>query len=84
MTHVRQLVRYDEATVFVSSVGDPRLRAALAYALTTVLVERGMDQCVIPAAPFDLRFYLEAVKAMFENDRVIREIIDGKGQDGGW
>jgi hypothetical protein len=80
----RDLIRYDEAVQFVQTVQSPLVRAALSYALTNVLVGKRMDAGVLPAAPFDLRFYLESVKSMFENERVIRAIMDGNESDLDW
>lgn len=69
--------RYEEATRFIASIHNPKVRAALEYALTTVILRRGMDPSVAAASSFDLRYYLEAVKAMFENETFVRAIIDG-------
>jgi len=60
------------------------VKAALAYALTRVVVSWGMEEDVVPVALFDVRFYLEGVKSMFENERVIRAIIDGNASEFGW
>lgn len=60
------------------------MKAALAYALTRVVVSWGMEEDVVPVALFDVRFYLEGVKSMFENERVIRAIIDGNASEFGW
>jgi len=63
---------------------DAVVKAALAYALTRVVVSWGMEEDVVPVALFDVRFYLEGVKSMFENERVIRAIIDGNASEFGW
>ena len=84
MNENRSVGRYEDATNFIASVHDPKVRAALEYALSTVLMRRGMSPSVIAASEFDLRYFLEAVKAMFENDVAIRAIIDGKDEALRW
>lgn len=81
---VSDLCRYEEATQFIQSVDEPKLRAALEYALATVVMRRGMSSGIAAAAQFDLRYYLEAVKAMFENDAVVRAILDGNHEELRW
>ncbi|MCB9654688.1 MAG: hypothetical protein H6729_11220 [Deltaproteobacteria bacterium] len=77
MNEINSVSRYEEAARFVESVQEPKLRAALEYALATVVMRRGMSPAVEAASDFDLRYFLEAIKAMFERDVVIRAIIDG-------
>ena len=76
--------RYDDATKFIASIQEPKLRAALEYALTTVLMRRRMNPAVNAASEFDLRYFLEAIKAMFEDDATIRAIIDGTDDAHRW
>jgi hypothetical protein len=45
----------------------------LEYALTTVLIRRGMNPAINAASDFDLRYFLEAIKAMFEDEATVRE-----------
>lgn len=77
VNEINSVSRYEEAARFVESVQEPKLRAALEYALATVVMRRGMSPAVEAASDFDLRYFLEAIKAMFERDVVIRAIIDG-------
>lgn len=72
------IINYDQATAFIAKTEDERMKAALQYALTTVLVRRQMDPQVAPAEPFDLRFFLEAVKAMFSDEVAVKAIAEGK------
>lgn len=78
------IIRYKEATELIARVTDANVRAALQYALTTILTKRGMSDQASPAGEFDLCFYLEAVKAMFDNAPVIRAIVDGNVDDLRW
>lgn len=78
MSEAHSVSRYEDATKFIESVQEPKLRAALEYALTTVLMRRGMNPAVNAASDFDLRYFLEAIKAMLENEAAIRAIVDGK------
>jgi hypothetical protein len=73
-----QLTRYEEACAFTSSVKDENLRAALEYALSTVLTRRRMDPEVTPSPDFDLRFFIEIVRAMFDNNTVMKMLVEGK------
>lgn len=80
MSESNAMSRFEEATRFVASVQNPKVRSALEYALTTVIVRRGMDPSIIAPSEFDLRFFLEAIKAMFESEEIVRAIIDGKDE----
>ena len=80
----RALLRYEDAVQFLDAAANPVVKAALAYALSTVVVSWGMEADVVPVAPFGVRFYLEGVKSMFENERVIRAIIDGNASEFEW
>jgi hypothetical protein len=84
MTDSNTVCRYEEATELIASTQDPKVRAALEYALTTVIVRRGMSPSIAPATQFDLRYYLEAIKAMFEDEATVRAIIDGNDRDLRW
>lgn len=84
MNETHPLSRYGEATEFIESVQDSNLRAALEYALTTVVMRRGMSPAVCAASDFDLRCFLEAIKAMFENVAAMRAIVEGNGDALRW
>lgn len=75
---------YEEATRFIASVQNPKVRAALEYALATVMMRQGMDPSITTSFEFDLRYYLEAIRAMFESEATIRAIIDGRDEDLRW
>lgn len=80
MSESNAMSRFEEAGRFVASVQNLKVRAALEYALTTVIARRGMDSSIVASSEFDLRFFLEAIKAMFEREEIIRAIIDGKDE----
>lgn len=77
MSDVNPVSRYEDATSFIASMQDPKLRAVLEYALATVLMRRGMNPSVAAVSEFDLRYFLEAIKAMFDDEGVIRAIMEG-------
>lgn len=84
MSENLSVCRYEEATKFIESIQERKLRTALEYALTTVLMRRGMNPAVDATSEFDLRYFLEAVKAMFENEAVVRAIIEGQEHTFRW
>lgn len=84
MSEAHSTTRHEDAMRFIESVQEPKLRMVLEYALTTVLIRRGMDPAINAASDFDLRYFLEAVKAMFEGEATIRTILDGKGDALRW
>lgn len=83
MSH-SEITHYREAAEFIQQISDPKLRAFLQYALTTILMKRGMPLDSAPAGSFDLRFYLEVTKALFSNETVIRKILDGQADELRW
>lgn len=84
MSQTLSVSRYEEATKFIESIQERKVRPALEYALTTVLMRRGMNPEVGATSEFDLRYFLEAVKAMFENEAIVRAIIDGQEHTFRW
>src|SRR5690348_7733935 len=57
MSENNAVSRYEEATRFIASVESPKVRAALEYALATVMMRRGMDPSITTSFEFDLRYY---------------------------
>jgi len=51
-------MNYEEATSFIASMNDEKMKAALQYALTTVLVRRQMDANLAPAERIRLAILL--------------------------
>ena len=84
MSDTPSICRYEDATKFIESIQDPMLRAALEYALTTVVMRRDMNPAVSAAFEFDLRYFLEVIRAMFENKAALRAIIEGKDEAFRW
>jgi hypothetical protein len=72
------------AQEFVDAVTDKKLRHLLQFAFITVITRRGMDPAVEMPDSFDMRFFFEAVKAVFADEAAIRLIIDGRGEELRW
>jgi len=75
---------FEDAQVFISSTADPKLRAFLVYAFSTVVFRRGMDENLSPSSEFDLRFFLEAARAMFSDENAVRTILEGRQEELRW
>jgi hypothetical protein len=84
MSEAHSASRHEDAMRFIESIQEPKLRMVFEYALTTVLIRRGMNPAINAASDFDLRYFLEAIKAMFEDEATVRTIIDGKGDTLRW
>ena len=78
------IINGEEAIAFIASTNDERIKAALQYALTTVLIRRYMDPNLGPVEPFDLRFFLEAVRAMLSDQVAVKAIAEGKQDSLRW
>ncbi|WP_428266727.1 hypothetical protein [Haliangium sp.] len=76
-------LRYDEIAHFIDSVEDARLRAFLSYGITTIMMRRGLSDKE-PAAPFDLIYFLEVLRAMFARREVLEGIVSGDFEKFAW
>lgn len=70
------LARHDEIAALLDSVPDPRLKAFLELGITTVITGRGLAASQ-PSAPFDLVFFAEVLRSMFEREEVLASILAG-------
>ena len=78
------MVRFTEAGAAADSIGDKDLRAFVKYGLTTVITGRGMNSAVTPEGQFDLRFLVEALRAIGSNREDLLLILQGKSSDLAW
>jgi hypothetical protein len=78
------MIRLEEAHRSIDLVDDERLRAFMRYGLTTVLLRRGVDSSVTPQAAFDLRFYVEVLRAIGGNRDVMLRILQGDVSEMEW
>ena len=76
--------RFEDAQLFISATTDPKLKAFLAFAFTTAVMRRGMDPNLSPAFEFDMRFFLEAARAIFADEQAVRAILDGRQDELRW
>ncbi|MBA3406205.1 MAG: hypothetical protein H0U13_16240 [Gemmatimonadaceae bacterium] len=84
MTTGPKLLEYEAAIAYIDTVHSDSLKFALRFALTTVIAHRGMDPQVSPCSSFDLRYFLEVIKAMFEDKVAIRALAEGKHDSLKW
>ena len=78
------LILLKEAGAFTNNISDERVRAFVKYGLTTVLIRRSMDPTVAPQADFDLRFFVEALRAIGSNRDKLLCILTGDPSDMDW
>lgn len=62
---------------------DERLRAFLALGVTTILTKRGLEGST-PCAPFDMVFFVEVLRSMFERRDVLENALSGDLKEQSW
>jgi len=80
------LLNEDEAYAVLSEVKDPITQNLVNFAIARVRMrlfavrEESDDgwQRLLPAAPFDMRFLVQVLIDMFDKQRAIRQVLDGK------
>lgn len=71
------LQNVDQLEGFMQSIDDPRERAFMMFAYGRLLFAGKSAQVNHPSAPFDVIFYLQAMRAMFRHRSLAIEILQG-------
>jgi hypothetical protein len=80
------LLNEDEAYTVLSEVKDPITQNLVNFAIARLRMrlfassEESDDgwRRLLPAAPFDMRFLVQVLIDMFDKQRAIRQVLDGK------
>lgn len=78
------LSHLDEANALIASIADRDLRAFVQFGLVVVITRRAMDPGLQPHQDFDLKFFVEALRAIGSQRDAVARILRGDGAAMAW